>query len=711
MFSGVLSYMTQTLQQFNQSSNEIYNNSSSDPTANPADKKEEDSTTKLHATVAQSNSNVSPNDGNKSLDNSSDPILPPQQQLDAHSEKQQPQPLAQFKNNEENRDSNSDVNAAAQAQQAGNIKFSRSQSDNPIHSNSSIVNDNEAATQADYLHFYNLMQAQRQAYLNSLKSFSTDPNTVLNKSIQMPLSRVKSIPITASTVNRATQPHLENMVIHPVASMLPLSQAATLGSTVPVAPVINAEAGNQIITLQTYTPNNKDNNNKTADQSPNSPSAAIQFNLPSIVQPASITAGNETDAPIASSTASATNNNITENNAQTTSSAVNIALLTPRHSQTNSVGPISPLAAPFATTLASPRSKSSSLSPNINISYAESAVNIAEPTPKTRKSVKIANYQRILDEETADLAVLAKLSWNGVPAEYRYVVWPLLLGYLPANRARRADVLAKRRLEYRNNVRAHYDLSNDEKSAAELEALHQIQQDIPRTSGNIKFFKLPDIQLSLERILYIFAVRHPASSYVQGMNDLLTAFCTVFFTGLRPDLDIFLIETNPLSEAELQQWEADSYWCLSLLIESIQDNYTFAQPGIQQLVHRLSELTQKVDSDLAKHLEEENIPFLHFAFRWMNCLLMREFNLTLILRLFDTYCAELCNKASSLSNFHLYVCLAFLIKFTTQLKTMGFSDLIIFLQKLPTGNWAESDLELILSQAFIYQSLYQNSGL
>lgn len=36
--------------------------------------------------------------------------------------------------------------------------------------------------------------------------------------------------------------------------------------------------------------------------------------------------------------------------------------------------------------------------------------------------------------------------------------------------------------------------------------------------------------------------------------------------------------------------EADCYWCLSKLLEGIQDHYTYAQPGIQRTVFRVKEL-------------------------------------------------------------------------------------------------------------------------
>lgn len=41
--------------------------------------------------------------------------------------------------------------------------------------------------------------------------------------------------------------------------------------------------------------------------------------------------------------------------------------------------------------------------------------------------------------------------------------------------------------------------------------------------------------------------------------------------------------------------EADSFWCLSRLLDGIQDNYIFAQPGIQRSVRRMAELVARID--------------------------------------------------------------------------------------------------------------------
>jgi hypothetical protein len=100
----------------------------------------------------------------------------------------------------------------------------------------------------------------------------------------------------------------------------------------------------------------------------------------------------------------------------------------------------------------------------------------------------------------------------------------------------------------------------------------------------------------LERILYIWAIRHPASGYVQGINDLLTPFFQVFLQEhFNPGADIENSDPSTLSKEILANIEADSYWCLTKLLDGIQDNYTHAQPGITRQITRLKELITRID--------------------------------------------------------------------------------------------------------------------
>ncbi len=43
-------------------------------------------------------------------------------------------------------------------------------------------------------------------------------------------------------------------------------------------------------------------------------------------------------------------------------------------------------------------------------------------------------------------------------------------------------------------------------------------------------FQKTVVQELFERILFIWAIRHPASGYVQGINDLVTPFFVVFLS-------------------------------------------------------------------------------------------------------------------------------------------------------------------------------------
>lgn len=64
-------------------------------------------------------------------------------------------------------------------------------------------------------------------------------------------------------------------------------------------------------------------------------------------------------------------------------------------------------------------------------------------------------------------------------------------------------------------------------------------------------------------------------------------------------------------------------------------NYTSG--GIPSTEHIPIILILMISAPLAAHLESENVEFMQFAFRWMNCLLMREISVQNTIRMWDTY--------------------------------------------------------------------------
>lgn len=93
----------------------------------------------------------------------------------------------------------------------------------------------------------------------------------------------------------------------------------------------------------------------------------------------------------------------------------------------------------------------------------------------------------------------------------------------------------------------------------------------------------------------------------------LSLFISISFTiFLVVELDTFKLDT--LTKEQLNIIEADSFWCLSKFLDCIQDNYIFAQLGIQAKVNQLKELIQRIDGivflDVLAFLLLQRIPKL-----------------------------------------------------------------------------------------------------
>ncbi|XP_059843444.1 TBC1 domain family member 22A isoform X1 [Hypanus sabinus] len=341
--------------------------------------------------------------------------------------------------------------------------------------------------------------------------------------------------------------------------------------------------------------------------------------------------------------------------------------------------------------------------------------NPSDGSPMTEREItRLEKFKQLLAGSNPDLEELRKLSWSGIPRQVRPITWKLLSGYLPANVERRESTLQRKRAEYFAFVEQYYDSRNDEhhqdtyrqiaidiprmtpESLIMQPKVQEIHIDIPRTNPLIPLFQQASVQKIFERILFIWAIRHPASGYVQGINDLVTPFFVVFvFEYIEGEVENF--DVSSLPDEVLQNIEADSFWCMSKLLDGIQDNYTFAQPGIQKKVKALQELVSRIDEQVHKHLQQAEVEYLQFAFRWMNNLLMRELPLRCTIRLWDTYQSE----PEGFSHFHLYVCAAFLVRWRKELlEEKDFQGLMILLQNLPTMYWGNEEISILLAEAY-----------
>lgn len=326
---------------------------------------------------------------------------------------------------------------------------------------------------------------------------------------------------------------------------------------------------------------------------------------------------------------------------------------------------------------------------------------ISKPSKYDEPNSKTEKFQILF--KNPNLEDLCRLSWSGVPMKLRPLTWKLLLQYLPINIDKRRETIENKRKNYWSLVKQYYENKNE----LYKETYRQIRIDIPRTNPVIPLFQQKTVQTMFERILYIWAIKHPASGYVQGINDLLTPFYVVFLQEYIPTDENF--ETFPLKNLDEDTRniiEADSFWCLSIFLDSVQDNYIYAQPGIQRRVNQLKDLIQRIDEPLHKHFIEHGVDYLQFSFRWLNNLLTRELPLHCTVRLWDTYLAE----GDNFAEFLLYVCAAFLTHWHGRLlEENDFQGLMLLLQSLPTQNWSNSHISMLVAEAYRLKFLFADA--
>lgn len=286
-------------------------------------------------------------------------------------------------------------------------------------------------------------------------------------------------------------------------------------------------------------------------------------------------------------------------------------------------------------------------------------------------------------------------------------------GYLPNIGKRQQISLERRRTEYRSIVEQHFG----PRARRDAALIHQIAIDVPRTAPDMPLFRNALVREAIARILYCWSIRRPASGYVQGINDLVTPFIDVFLTDESRMAPVAASEEDAndaggnivlLTEEEFFRVEADAFWCLSKLLDGIQDNYTFSQSGITRQLARLRTILSRTNPILLQHLDAQGVQLMQVAFRWMNCLLMREFPLHMIIRMWDTYLAE---EDGGFAHFHIYVCAALLGRWANHLLPLEFTEIMLFLQNPPTAAWSVADLEMLLAEAYVWKTLFHQTHL
>jgi hypothetical protein len=261
--------------------------------------------------------------------------------------------------------------------------------------------------------------------------------------------------------------------------------------------------------------------------------------------------------------------------------------------------------------------------------------------------------------------ILEKIIENGIPNEIlslRPLIWKALIGYLPiSDLSKWKEKIIKNSKRYNQlkketllNININNYINDNLISKEDKDLLLQIDKDLPRTRGEINFFKLyckknkkkTNYEI-MKRILFIYAKQHPELKYIQGMNEILAV---IYYT--------FENDDNPFM---LNYSESDSYYTFEILLEEIKqvfimDDINFSQLFIVIEIKFIKNILQKLDKDLYNHFENENVSLETFLMRWLLVLFAQEFQLDTTINFWDRMFTQK-NKI----NFLCYVSVSLLI--------------------------------------------------
>jgi hypothetical protein len=329
----------------------------------------------------------------------------------------------------------------------------------------------------------------------------------------------------------------------------------------------------------------------------------------------------------------------------------------------------------------------------------------ASPTAALRRRRR---FDELLAATVVDLDRIREISWAGIPEDFRATVWRLFLDYEPVDSVIRAATLQHKRNDYFDCVeRVFSERQRHLWTNSQRQTEIQILCDLPRTY--IALLRCQRVQLLFERVLFVWSVRHPASGYVQGMNDLLQPFFFAFLAPHATGKNLGELITNPsidfVTEDSLREIEADCFWCFSKLLDGLQDLYTKDQPGLYKMLESLMKVIEKVDPGLGSWIKAEDIQYQEFAFRWMNCLLVREFSVRLIFRLWDSYLSNHSKIATS----HVYVCAALMAALSTKLTNAPHAEFVMQVQGIDPDSWTIEDMEMLIALGYVYEKMFASA--
>eukprot|EP00276_Gloeochaete_wittrockiana_P011379 CAMPEP_0184649718 /NCGR_PEP_ID=MMETSP0308-20130426/7123_1 /TAXON_ID=38269 /ORGANISM="Gloeochaete witrockiana, Strain SAG 46.84" /LENGTH=448 /DNA_ID=CAMNT_0027082649 /DNA_START=98 /DNA_END=1441 /DNA_ORIENTATION=+ len=329
--------------------------------------------------------------------------------------------------------------------------------------------------------------------------------------------------------------------------------------------------------------------------------------------------------------------------------------------------------------------------PQINKSSALSHTNSEDSLYRekgTRREV-IRQYSELCSKFDKDVVCKRALEGKLADSCIRSVYWKIFLGLLPLNSAPKTWP-SKMRLHRENyeELKEKYlvdprrqdldptfnhplalDSSSPWTKFFENKEIEQtIRQDVKRCFPNYDFFRDAHTQERMVRILLIWSRCHSKLSYRQGMDDLLGPILYVLWQdsdalsldGTADDVTIDSVDASAVISSE--HVEHDAYIMFDALMQLVAPFFAPAEStnSPSQIIKGCRNvqyvLLKEIDHLLHTRLESLGIEPQLYALRWIRLLVVREFHLQDVLRIWDALFSF--DKTLSLIN---YLCVAMLL--------------------------------------------------
>lgn len=300
-----------------------------------------------------------------------------------------------------------------------------------------------------------------------------------------------------------------------------------------------------------------------------------------------------------------------------------------------------------------------------------------------------------LDKDIVDHDRLRDICWQGtLNNSLRSNIWKIVLDYSPKHFSQRDYVLMCKKEEYTYIKQQTFNQEYDKK------LLQYIRDDVKAgVALNLSLFRMECVQESIVKCMFVYCTKNEVE-YSSGLYSLLLPFYIVFISQFYPvDPVTYLTPAEEPHDTILDIVEADSYWCLSALVDKMPDVVKNESTGLNKMIGKVVEILSRAEPQLLGYMMNQGVDMDNIFKLWITRLFLKELPMNIVLRLWDALISELDGPGTLC----IYLCAVLVILFKDQLMMKGSSEITSFLTHIPAEHWTESDMLMIFSHAYLLQ--------